>query len=401
MCKESSIHKRSPHLFFLTFFLLFLSGCWDRVEINDLAIVTGAAIDQNKEGQIELSVQVFIPKTLGGGGGQSGGGGGSKLTYTATQTGENIMDALSKLQGKFPRELFWGQCKVFIFGEELAKKGIQKQLDFFLRHPEPRGRASVFVSEGPAKAVLELEANLEMYSAEVLRELSDYRTGAQTTIQDLDKMLTGISRAASIPCVKVKAQQPTEGKPVKYVHIEGTAVFKRDKMVGTISEAETRGVLWIKNEIKDYTISVEMEGKENEKVSLNPVSARVNLVPSIQGHKWKMEIDIDTEGMLVQNETSTSYDNEELLKKVEQAYARNIETRIEEVLKVLQRKINADIVDFSKKFYQKYPKERETIENHWDKLFPEVEVNIKVKAHIRRNGYINEPGAMPDNEIKR
>ena len=26
--------------------ILFLSGCWDRVEVNDLAIVTAAAIDE-------------------------------------------------------------------------------------------------------------------------------------------------------------------------------------------------------------------------------------------------------------------------------------------------------------------------------------------------------------------
>ena len=82
--------------------LLFLTGCWDRIEIHDLAIVTGAAIDQ-KDDEIELSVQVFIPKAMGSGGGQSSGGGG-KITYTASQTGKNIADALSKLQGKFPRE---------------------------------------------------------------------------------------------------------------------------------------------------------------------------------------------------------------------------------------------------------------------------------------------------------
>ena len=56
------------------------------------------------------------------------------------------------------------------------------------------------------------------------------------------------------------------------------------------------------------------------------------------------------------------------------------------------------LADFSKEFYRKYPKQKKTIENHWDEMFPEVEVNINVDAHIRRQGFINEPGAMPNNK---
>ena len=114
------------------------------MEINDLAIVTGAAIDQKENDQIELSIQVFVPKALSSGGGQGGGGGGSKITYTASQTGKNIADALSKIQGKFPREIFWGQCKVFIFGEELAKKRDPKADGLFTSSSRTRGRAYVF-----------------------------------------------------------------------------------------------------------------------------------------------------------------------------------------------------------------------------------------------------------------
>ena len=199
------------------------------MEINDLAIVTGAAIDQKENDQIELSIQVFIPKALSSGGGQGGGSGGRKITYTASQTGKNISDALSKLQGKFPREIFWGQCKVFIFGEKLAKKGIQKQMDFLLRHPEPRGRAYVFISEGKAKSILELEPNLERYSAEVLRGILNYRIGMQITIQDIDEMLTGIAQAASIPYVKIKHNRQVKENQLNMLILTERPYLKRIK----------------------------------------------------------------------------------------------------------------------------------------------------------------------------
>jgi len=390
--------KRILLLFFTCLSILVLSGCWDRVEVNDLAIVTGAGIDKSDNNQIELSLQIFIPKTLGSGGGQTGGSGGGKMTVTASHTGKNIADALSRLQGILPREVFWGQCKVFIIEEALAKQGIQDQMDFLLRHPEPRGRAYIYISEGKSKAILENVPNLERYSAEVLREITNYRIGMQTTIQDVDDMLTGVTQAVAIPHVKVSAL-PSEGKPIKYVHIEGTAVFDKDQMVGTISEAETRGVLWLRNEIKGYTVNVEIEEEEGL-VSLNPVAARVRLTPQIKGEKLKMIVDVDTEGTIVQNETNINFHDPKLLKKVEHAYENSIKTRIEDALEELQHELHVDIVGFSKEFYRKYPKEWKKIENHWSERFSEMDVTINVKAHIRRDGYINEPGALSKEEVR-
>ena len=241
-------------------------------------------------------------------------------------------------------------------------------MDFLLRHPEQGEEPMFFISEGKAKSILELEPNLERYSAEVLRGILNYRIGLQTTIQDIDEMLTGIAQAASIPYVKIKTQQTSEGKSVKYADIDGTAILKKGKMIGTVSEAETRGVLWLRDEIKGYTVSVEIEDKE-ELVSLNPVSARVDLVPQIKDDKWKMDVDVATEGAIVQNETNIAFVDQKLLKEVEEAYQKSIETRIQDVLQVMQQKLNADLADFSKEFYRKYPKQKKTIEDHWDEIF--------------------------------
>ena len=62
--------------------------------------------------------------------------------------------------------------------------------------------------------------------------------------------------------------------------------------------------------------------------------------------------------------------------------------------------MKADIVGFAEEFYRKYPKQWKKIENRWDELFSEVEVNINVEAHIRRQGYITKPGACQREEVK-
>lgn len=388
-------------LLFFSGTILFLTGCWDRTEVNDLAIVTAAAIDKKEDNQIQLSIQVFIPKSLSMGGGQGGGGGGGgQMTLTTSHKGVNIADALSKLQAELPREVFWGQCKVFIFGEKVAKEGIQEHMDFLLRHPEPRERAFIYVTEGEAKRFIELSSALERYSAEFIREQSKRQLGMQITMQDVDEMLTGIAQAAALPYLKISKQKQSLAKPFQYPRIFGTAVFKKDKMVGTMNERDTRGVLWLRKEIKGYTVNVKPEGEKGE-VSLNPVSARINLIPRIQGDKWKIFVKINTEGAIAQNGTNLNFSDPNSIKVLEKAYNKGIKERIEQALLKTQHELKTDIIGFAEEFHRKYPKQWKRIEKHWDTKFPEVIVDIDVQAHVRRQGYINKPGGMPEEEVKK
>ncbi|MED3786703.1 Ger(x)C family spore germination protein [Peribacillus frigoritolerans] len=378
----------------------FLSGCWDRIEITDLAIVTAAAIDKKGNDQIELSVQVFIPSSISSGGGQGGSsqGGSGVTTMVRNEKGSNISDALSKLQSKLPRKVFWGHCKVFVFGEKLAKEGIQEQLDFLLRHPQPREKANVYVSKGEAKPILESLPPLENYSGEVLRELSDLHIGMLVTLQDLDEMLTGTPRAAALPIVKIlppgKGQTKLQGIP----YIVGTAVFKKDKMTGTMTEKETRGLLWLRDEVESYTVTFQPKGVKG-KISLSPVSAKVKIIPQIINDKWKLLVKISTDGAVIQNGTNLNLSNPKSLKAAERAYQKDIENRIRMAFLHIQHK-KSDILGLGKDFYRKYPKQFNKVDNHWDEIFAEMEVEVDVAAHIRRQGYINKPAGLSENEVK-
>jgi spore germination protein KC len=380
--------------------IFLLTGCWDRIEINDLAIVTGAAIDKAVDNRVVLSVQVFLPKALSSGGGQGGGGsGGGAITLVASEKGINLSDALSKLQGVLPRKVFWGQCKVFIFGEKVAKDGIQKDMDFLLRHPQTRERAYMFVGEGKAKQYLEPAPKLERTSSEVIRELSKSRIGMDVTMKDLDEMLMGNSHAAALPYLEMRTHTKSGKDSTVAPKIVGTAVFRKDRMVGTITERETRGVVWLKNKIKGYTVNVKPEKTAGD-VSLDPVSASVRLKPEIQNGMWKMNVQIRTEGNVLQNQTNFSLSDHQFQKILEKAYQEAIKKRIQLALQPLQHKMKADIVGFADEFNRKYPNKWKQVDNRWDEVFSKVKVEINVEAHIRRSGSITDPGGLPENEVK-
>jgi spore germination protein KC len=381
--------------------LLFLGGCWDRTELNDLALITALAFDKAENNQIQVTAQIIKPRSPSGGGMGEGGGGEQKggQTTIRSEKGLNITDALSKLQRIIPRKQFWGVCDIFIFSDKLAELGIREQVDFLLRHPGMRERAYLFVSSGKAADTLELFPPIENSSAVALRKLSDLQIGMRITIEQLSQMLKGDSQAVAVPLVyilkKNKSAEPFQTIP----YIFGTAVFKKDKMIGSISEKSTRGLLWIKDEIKEYTITYKKDDK-GHLVSLQPVKAKVKLIPQIRGEQWIMTIKVKTEGDIVENDTNLNLMNSDLLSELDKAFENDIRERIEYSLEEVQHRLKVDIVDFAKEFHRKYPKHWEQAKDHWDEMFPKVKVNIEIEAHALRPGLINMPGGIPQDEVK-
>lgn len=386
--KDSYIRK---FIFFTVFVgsLFLLSGCWDRIEINDLAIVTAAGIDKADDGQVEISLEIFIPKAMAGSSEGGGGGGGQETTMITYHKGKNLSDALSKLQAEMPRKVFWGSCKVFIFGEEVAKEGIQDHVDFLLRHPEPRERAFILVSQGKAKKIMDTKATLERYSAEAIREISKSGNVLGVTLQDLDEMLTAKDQNVLLPYTKI-LKEKSDGKSGEYAVVDGAALFKESRMVETIPESTTRGMLWVKGKLEDYTVTFEME-KGKGSMSVFPVTTKVKLTPSIQNGKWKMIVDIHTEGTIVENGTNLDLNSKDSERKAKRAYSKRVEERILEAIKVAQE-YQIDVVEYGREFHRKYPKQWKKVEARWEEeVFPTVKTELRIKASIRRQGFINEP----------
>ncbi|TYP79062.1 Ger(x)C family spore germination protein [Paenibacillus methanolicus] len=274
-------------------FLLLTTGCWDRVEINDLSIVTGAGVDLADDGQLELSMQVFVTKQSKAG--TEGSGSVASQTIVRTVKGKNMADATSKMQELLPRRVFWGHDEVFVIGESFARKDINATLDYFIRHPSPRERANVFVAEGKAKALLEWQPEIERESSEALREMTKSYTGLNVNMLQLQQLLIGPTRTAALPLVKMNM---FKGNKTGYIH--GSAIIKKGRMTGRITGTDTRSILWFKNEMRNATVTVTPEGAE-EPISVFLNKNKASITPSISKSKWSAKLSIQSEGLVAEN----------------------------------------------------------------------------------------------------
>ncbi|MDR7319361.1 Ger(x)C family spore germination protein [Brevibacillus nitrificans] len=392
---EALLVKRRQYLLLICC-LLLLTGCWDRIELNDVAIVTAAGIDRGEHNEIELTIQVLIPRALSGDGAMQGGG-LQNITLVRTAKGINIADAMSKIQMKIPRMIFWGHCKVYLYGEAIAKSGITELVDYLARHPEPRNRALMYVSKGKAADVLKVTPEIERYSAETVRELSGLHVGMEVTLIDLLKMLKGPSKAAILPIISLYATKGSESKLNPY--LMGSAVFKEGKMIGQLTERMTRGVMWVRNEIAASTVSVKVKNVKGF-VSLNPIRETTKLTPVIQNGKWKMIVAIETEGDLIQNGTNLNLVSPELLHLMQVALRKDIETRINRTLQHVQHGMKVDIFGFATQFHRKYPKEFASVKDKWEEKFPTLDIELKISSYIKRPGLITIPAGIPESEVR-
>ena len=103
-----------------------------------------------------------------------------------------------------------------------------------------------------------------------------------------------------------------------------------------------------------------------------------------------MDVNIRTEGAVIQNRTNLDLTNPKSLRIVEGAFQEDIKKRMRTTIQELQEQLDTDIWNFAKEFHHKYPKQWGSVKNRWDEIFPQVIVNVNVKGNIRRQGTINE-----------
>ncbi|MBA2940609.1 Ger(x)C family spore germination protein [Paenibacillus sp. CGMCC 1.16610] len=370
-------------------FTPLLTGCWDRTEVNDLALVTGAAIDKYDDKSIELTIQIFVPRSPGGGGGgleSSNKGGSIQNSLVKSAVGVDIADAVSKIQEKMPRKIFWGHTEIIIFGEAVARQGVRDEVDYLMRAPQPRERAFMYICKGSAREILEMNTRLERNSSEIMREIAKSKIILSVTLADLAHMLVKQSGAAALPFIELLGANTPRNHDDTGSFTNYTAVFKDDKMVGTIDDPTTRGLLWLRDEIKTAVVTVTPEGVSGH-VSLRLLKSETKLQPIIENGKWRMNVWIHTEDDALQNTTSLDLaSDQQAVKRVEAAMNDDIEERVAVALRKVQQGFKADIFDFAGEFHRAYPKEWRQNQKLWNEIFPNVEVTVQSDARMLRPG---------------
>lgn len=395
----------------------FLSGCWSRTEINDLAVVTAVGIDKVENDKIRIALQLAIPRLLGpagqGGGGGGGQGIGSKSVWIVSEKGETIMDAYRNLQQKLPRKIFFSHSNIIVIGEALARNGISPVLDFFTRYREVRMRNYIVLTKGDALKIMKFIPKFEKIPSEIIREELEMQIGPMLNVRDFVDMLMaeGIEPLAAEIALKPSnvtgreesAKQESPGKEEQNLSINGAGIFKKDQLIGWMNIHEIRGVIWLRNEINANVVTVAMpKDKGNGKVSVQLFRANTKIKPILKDGQPEIKVKVRADADLYENSSKLDLSDPKAIQFVQQILEEEIQNRIQSALDKAQRKFKSDIFGFGRAVERAYPREwKNQYKDRWDQEFPALKVTIATEVTVLRTGLTNKSPLWEEKEFKK
>lgn len=382
-------------LIIVVIFLLVTTGCWNRRELNTLAIAVGMGID--KEGdEYVVSFQVVNPGEVA----SNMVGGKALSTVMFKEKGDTLFEAIRRVTTLSPRKIYVAHLRMVIIGEKVAEEGIGEVLDLLSRGHETRTDFYLAVaSNAKAEEVLKVVLPLEKIPSNKLfssLEVSE-QTWAPTIAVTLDEMIASLIQEGKNPVltgVKVLGKQE-EGEertnlgridPDTRLQYEGIAVFKKDRLVGWMNETESKGYIDIIDKLESTIVEVPCSDKG--KIGIEILRAKSDMKGNVEKDEAKMEVTIKAVGTVGEVQC-TNLDLmkpgalKELEKQAEQVLKENSEAAVKRA-----KELQTDIFGFGQAINRKDPDYWKKVKKEWNEIFVDLPVGIDVTVEIEGIGTV-------------
>jgi spore germination protein KC len=404
--------KQSVVLILLLCASLLLTGCWDRREVEELGIVHGIAIESAGNNRIRVVFQYINTSIQGGGGG--GGSGENTITFQKPYRNQvieadSVYDAVKQLPQETVARRFFAHTEVLIVSEEFAReRGITEISDYISRDPQfkpniwllvGRGKdmASLMDTPGVISPIPTLRVSNVLEHQDVVSSYAPLRLGEfiRTLECTSEQPFTAVLEATPNPSRPVEAghgildgQVP---EPANRLAINGTALFKNDKMVGWLNQQESRGLLWLRNEVKQGIIKFSLPGVENGMAATEIYRTHTKVTPVLKNGQIIVNVKIDAETVVQEVTRSFPMDDTEDIQKIEEAQNQAVIREVQSALDKAQKQMQVDPFGFGQAIHHKYPELWQQMRPDWDEVFPEIPVNLEVNTTIRLTNLTSRP----------
>jgi spore germination protein KC len=380
--------------------LLITPGCWNRKELNEIAVVMALGIDKSEEGYA-VSAQVLNSGETGSNRGSSTGG---LPVITYKSAGKTIPDALQRMHGMAPRALYLAHLRVLVFGEKLARQGIGDALDFIARDHQLRNDFFLLVAkDGNASEILEVVTPFEYVPASSLYSsiLVSHDRWAATGKVTLQKFIIDLKRDGAEPVIsgvrlKGKQRQESSVRNIQKINPEtllqhtGLGVFKKDRLMGWLEEPSSKAVNYVLNQVDSTAGFVECPGKGVVGFQVNQAASSTQVSLDQQGvPEFNVQVKVETNLSTIQ--CSLDLSKPSAITVIEQRIEDKFNANISKYIKMVQVQYGSDVFGFGEVLHRQYPEIWKKYRNNWGEIFKKMKIHVNAKVAVRRIGSIIQP----------
>lgn len=411
------------------------SGCWDSIEIEEVAIVGAMGIDKGQGDKVVVSLEVINPGALATGI-QGATAQSSIVSIVTRDEATTIPAAITSAQRRTPRRISTGLIGTVVFGQSLTREGIGQFVDYLVRdarvrasallvtcdsgagllqrpfmYPLPSRTLSGLALSAPAAGMTmtvtlgEFAAKLSEPGIEPItmltvgrktKDVQVKRQGEEVKQTDPAFMLeqpidVDIALESELPSdspVLDPYKEAAGGEFAPGITIDiGIAAYRGDKMVGLLDGVEARGYLWATGRLEQSTLEVPDPGGSGKTIALSVMHSSVSIKPVLDQEVIRMDVDLHADLETRQGPLDMDMNNKTLIGSLEEALDALVLHEARATLNRVQKELKTDIYGFGNRIYRADPRLWEQLEPRWnDEFFPNLEVRFQVKTRVRAPG---------------
>lgn len=386
----------------LVFPFLFI-GCWDRTEVDTLAIVAGVGIDIIPGNEpILFTVQIINPSGMK----ESKQGGQQQPFIVKSGQGKSIVEAIRNLSADLPRRLYFEHNEAIILGKKFSESGIADVFDYFERNKEFRPTNYILVTDRTAKEVLDVKIDTENIPAKGIRGIlarntftypnnrSEFILGMRSIGASFVPLIRLADREKEINTKLVQAGNETGNniKSSKEINIESTGVYKNYRLAGFLTVNESKGLLWLANKVKEDSVVVPYKTNDSQQeVTIDIVHGESSISPQITPNEIIMRIECKGRAILREaGNTGIEAEQKEIFRQLEQKTEQVLKKRVEKTIESAQKKFKADFIGFGNRIHDYDPVIWKGLKQDWNQNFSRIKYNVAFQIRIIDTGVVRD-----------
>lgn len=381
----------------LVFTLLFIPGCWDNSEVNDIVMEMAWGIDKAQHKNVQISAQTIIPTKLSGGQNGGKGGGKEKPFFVVASEGMNTLDAVQRMQTKLSRQIFRGHRRFIVIGESMARQGIKEIFDTYTRDPNLKLRTDIFVVRGgEAEDLLKITYPLESVPGlGVLGEYEQFGTLREMGLLNFIKSATSEATCPAVPAVSIGMESSSREEENKKgqsdgdqegFRIAGMGIFNKDlKLVGFLNEEESRNLRWVTGDLKKLTVSASIPQQEGN-VSMDLRKLQSKIQTTADAGKMNILVTLKGQGAIRENNTDLDLTRTENIRILQKTLNEHVEETVLRTITKVQEEYGTDVFEMGDTLRRKNLRLWKSISNNWEEEFRGAKISVNASLTIRRIG---------------
>ena len=355
--------KKVILLIFLTF---ICTGCYNYKELNELGIVSAMGI--SKDGDL-YNLDIQLVNVLDS---EKSGLNKSPITVISGQ-GETIFEAARSMNKKTSKVFFLADVDYVFLDQSVLNDGLDEIMDFLIR--DTRLSLNFLVVTSTENKSLDILSSISHFDTNSANNLYDAIMNSETRygginslhVRELINNYYAKGKYTLFPNVYIKDTSKSsendsleDSKSESYVEVKNMVFFK-DKEAIELTDEETKGVNFLRNKIKNATLTIECDGGY---FTIETLESKMILKSKLNIDQLNVKGNVGAE--IVYYGCKDNLDNADVLKSISKKAEKEVESYITKAFNK-SKKYNYDFLGLGNYIYKNNYKYFDFENKDWNK----------------------------------